>query len=97
MKFETPPPDLDNDALVTPAKAARLLQVHPATLYRWILTGKLPAWKRGSRMLVKRADLDGLLERVVPLAERPRLVQSTRERRANDRKTMDILKRAGIA
>ncbi len=89
-------PNLDTEKLLDTTEAAKLLKVHRATIYRMILDGQLPAWKRGHRMLVKRADLDGVLIPVVPLKDRPKIAPTSRERRANDRRTMEILKRAGI-
>jgi excisionase family DNA binding protein len=88
--------DLDADVLMTTNQAAKLLRVHLATVYRWVLSGKLPAWKRGGRLVVRRADLDGLLTPVVPLRERPRPGPSAKEQRAADAWTERVLREAGI-
>lgn len=39
------------------AEAARLIRVHPATLYRWIDNGTLPAYRVGAQRRVRRADV----------------------------------------
>lgn len=53
------PPPTD---LITAAKAAEILAVHQATVYRLIRSGRLRAWKRlGGRVRVSRADVEALL------------------------------------
>jgi excisionase family DNA binding protein len=48
-----------DEQYVTVAEAARLLQVHPATIRRWIDAGQLPAHRVGQRrVLVRRVDLE---------------------------------------
>ena len=54
----TPPPT----DLITAQKAAEILAVHVATVYRLIRSGRLRAWKRiGGRLRVSRADAQSLL------------------------------------
>lgn len=48
--------------LITAAKAAEVLAVHVATVYRLVRSGKLRAWKRvGGRVRVSRAEVQALL------------------------------------
>lgn len=49
--------------LVKIAEAARFLGVHRRTVYRRIWSGELPASKVGGLYLIRRADLDALLEK----------------------------------
>jgi hypothetical protein len=47
--------------LVSASKAAKLCDVHVSSVYRWILAGKLPAWKRANgRVFVRMVDLRAL-------------------------------------
>jgi excisionase family DNA binding protein len=62
---------LPND-LISPKTAARLLSVHVATIYRLVSEGKLPALRRaGTRLLVRRVDVEALLTPVVPAVPVP--------------------------
>jgi excisionase family DNA binding protein len=57
--------------LIRPSQAAKLLNLDIGTIYRWINSGKLPAWKRGgSHYVVSRADVAACLE---PVRKQPRL------------------------
>ena len=57
------------DDLITPKEAGKLAHnTHRATIMRWILKGKLPAYKFGKRFLVSKADVLGLITRFVPPA-----------------------------
>jgi excisionase family DNA binding protein len=47
---------------VTPKQVAARLQVHLATVHRWIVSGKLKAYRRmGSRYLINEEDIDTLI------------------------------------
>ena len=47
-----------NEEYATVEEAARVLQVHKATIRRWIDAGLLPSYRVGRRrLLIKRADL----------------------------------------
>ncbi|GAB3225525.1 helix-turn-helix domain-containing protein [Mycolicibacterium hippocampi] len=48
--------------LGTPAEAACEAHVHPNSVYRWIKSGHLRAWRVGPRLL--RVDLDEVLKLV---------------------------------
>src|SRR3954471_19545703 len=51
-----------DEEYVTISEAAKLLQVHPSSIRRWIDAGDLPAHRVGQRrILVKRADLANLI------------------------------------
>jgi excisionase family DNA binding protein len=49
----------------TVSEAARLLQISPSTVWRWIDAGKLPAYRIGGRAIrIKREDLDTFIRPV---------------------------------
>ncbi len=51
--------------LVSPKRAAKFLQVHQTTVYRYMHSGLLTAWWRaGSRCLVSQAQVESLLRPV---------------------------------
>jgi len=56
------------EELLSTREAARQLRTHIGTVRRWILTGKLPGWRKGARLCVLRQDLERFLEPVRPLA-----------------------------
>lgn len=41
-------------------RAATLAGRHPETVRRWVWSGRLPAQRRGNRLLVARADVEAL-------------------------------------
>jgi putative molybdopterin biosynthesis protein len=41
--------------------AASILQLHPLTVYRWIVAGKLPAYRVGKQFRISAQELDGWL------------------------------------
>ena len=48
----------NEDRLLSPKAAARVAGTHVATLYRWVLTGRLRATRRAhSRYLIREGDL----------------------------------------
>lgn len=87
-----------NDAATIPndlmklTPAARLIGVHPATLYRWLADGMLPYWRVGkTQRRVSRADVLAMVraetkqrpgEKMKPVSQHERKVRSalTRER-----------------
>ena len=51
-----------DEEYVTVAEAAKLLEVHPSSIRRWIDSGDLPAHRVGQRrILVKRAELTKMI------------------------------------
>ena len=74
-----------DEEYVTVPEAAKLLQVHPSSIRRWIDTGDLPAHRVGQRrILVKRADLANLItparaEQDQSQAETPRITTEASE------------------
>lgn len=48
--------------LITTKEAAEMLKVSQLTVYRWIKTKRLPAYKIGKNIRIKLADLDSLVE-----------------------------------
>ena len=59
--------------LITPKQASRILRVHLSTIYRFVMTKRLPAWKRaGNRYMVRRSDVEGLMRRFEPPTLPPR-------------------------
>jgi excisionase family DNA binding protein len=51
---------VDGVEMLDVREAARLVRRTPATVRRWIWSGRLPARRHGNKLLVTRADLDGL-------------------------------------
>jgi excisionase family DNA binding protein len=74
------------------AECAALLRVHRATISRLIAEGALPAVRIGSRTLIKRADLEKMLDELtttgVPeaMAARGQRVRAARESKRNRQK-----------
>ncbi len=57
--------DIDRGKLCTVAEASRILGVSPATVWRWIDAGRLPAYRLGlRRILIRRRDLMRMVEPV---------------------------------
>jgi hypothetical protein len=54
--------ELPND-LISATKAAKLCDVHIATIYRWAFAGRVRSWKRTNRLYLSRAELQGLFVR----------------------------------
>jgi excisionase family DNA binding protein len=55
----------DGRRFYTVPEAARLLEVSPATLWRWIATRRLPAYRVGPRRIrIRREDLEELIQPV---------------------------------
>jgi excisionase family DNA binding protein len=53
--------------LLTISEASALLRLRPSTLRAWILKRRIPHVKLGSRVFIRRSDIDALvLESVVP-------------------------------
>jgi excisionase family DNA binding protein len=51
-----------NEEYATLEEAARILQVHKATIRRWIDAGLLPSYRMGRRrLLIKRGDLANMI------------------------------------
>lgn len=77
---------MTND-LITPREAARLLVCHLATIYRYLLTGKLAGIRRaGGHWLIERSAVLALL---VP-------VRPTQREKAIDDRIAATLRRAGF-
>ena len=57
---------------LTPEQVAETLQVSRRTVYTWIDTGALKAVKAGTRIRIKREDLDSFLEPVKPKGKKGR-------------------------
>ncbi len=74
-------PNLPDD-LITPRQAARLLGVHPATVYRYLRVGRLACWVRaGTRKFVSQAAVRGLFTppAVAPLPSHAEAVAALRK------------------
>jgi excisionase family DNA binding protein len=91
----TDSPDLFAD-LILATKAARKLGVHPSTFHRWILAGRIQAWRRGGRYVVRESDLPQLLSPVgKPVKPVPSKVSKAAQTR-QDKWTEETLKRMGF-
>ena len=51
------------EKLITVEEAAKYLDIHPVTLYRWSRARKIPAMKMGKVWRFKRERLDAWLEK----------------------------------
>ena len=58
------------DTYITLTDAAKKLAVHRITLRRWIRLGRLEAEEIGGVVLIKKADLEGLVKH--PSGRKPR-------------------------
>src|SRR5262245_39488450 len=65
-----PPEELPDD-LISSTEAAKLLRVHLCSLIRWALSGRLRAWRIGSRWRFSRTEVLAMLKRV-EVPHRPR-------------------------
>jgi excisionase family DNA binding protein len=77
------PPMTPEDSLDV-RHAAALIGRHPETVRRWVWSGRLPAQRRGNRLLVARADVEALAARdgaaatsLASWAERARAFQAS--------------------
>lgn len=51
-----------NEEYVTVTKAAELMKISPSTLWRWLKSGDLPAYRLGQRrVLIRRDDLETMI------------------------------------
>lgn len=57
---------MDGEQYLTPEQVADLVQVTRRTVYNWIKTGKLKAYKVGNMVRVRHKDLDAFITPVVP-------------------------------
>ena len=61
----------DETDYATVSEAARLLRVSVPTVWRWIDSGRLPAYRVGSRIIrIRRADLESLVRPARTMKER---------------------------
>lgn len=63
MEGETMADELD---FLTVVEAAALLRLQPVTIRAWIRLGKVPAYHAGRRVLLRRADVVGLVQPLRP-------------------------------
>lgn len=54
------------DDLISLTQGAKLAKMHVSAMWRWAMTGKIPSWRRGSRLFVRRADVEQLFHKVKP-------------------------------
>lgn len=57
--------------LLSPAQAAAMLGVHPETLRRWAVKGRIPCYRPGGPGTFpryRRADLEAAMQRTAPTA-----------------------------
>lgn len=78
-----------HDELLTPSQAGKIMHLHPSTIIRWILQGKLRYKKPGKRYLVFKSDIDELMETKVA----PGTPSEARNRRAE---ADEILRKFGV-
>lgn len=82
------------------AEAARLLDVHPSTLWRWASRGiggqRLPMLRLGGRRVVMRSDLDTFLARLNSDCAHPDQAEPSADRARQIAAAEARLKAAGI-
>lgn len=49
---------------ITAKAAARLVGVHVSAVYRWVMSGRLRAWRVGGRLRLSRADVLAVVQAV---------------------------------
>lgn len=89
MESTTHPADL-----ITPTDAAGILRTTPSTVRRFILGGKLAAWRIGSRWWLSRADVEAFVVRWASPDAPP--VETLQERRNREAETDAILRAAKV-
>ena len=80
--------------LITSSKAASILGVHPHTVVRWVVAGRLRGWKVGGRYRVSESDVRAMTQPVrldVPPRER-----TAEEMRAGSEAARERLRRMGV-
>src|SRR5262249_32368420 len=90
QELRSPPVPAD---LIPVTLAAQQLCIHISTLYRWIETGPIPAWKRVGQLFVSQAELNDLFK---PVAVAPH-PETWTERRKRERATEGTLARFKMA
>jgi excisionase family DNA binding protein len=59
------------DPLVTAGEVARILSIHPKTVYAWADRGEIPVVRLGRTVRFRRKDVDQLVaDRLVPAEAR---------------------------
>jgi excisionase family DNA binding protein len=85
--------------LVPLGRAATTLHCNRATVYRWVLAGKIRSWRQaGNRFMVSLADVRELMQ---PVRQRSRDVSAKAEESRQDLarrgRTQEVLRRHGLA
>jgi hypothetical protein len=83
------------DDLIDARAVARLVRAHIATVYRWLLSGRLRAWKRCGRLFASRAEALALFAPVQP-RKAERLSPSRTERSRAAEAAVEELRRQGF-
>jgi excisionase family DNA binding protein len=84
-----PPSDL-----ITTMQAAKIAKVSACSLYRWIVSGKLRAWRLIGRLRVSEAEVRALLQPVEP-KQRPQWAETIRQKRRREKQTEAVLRAGG--
>ena len=71
-------------------------RVSLATMYRWVLSGKLPAVRIGRAYFVHPDDLAAMARPCEPRAGMPSRTDRERRLNARERHTQEVLKRHGV-
>ena len=97
---DTPRPPQPPDDLITPKTAARIMDTHISTIYRWISEGRLKSYLRaGCRRLISKAELMGLIRADDTKAKPPAPIRFGTEQRAQQarqRHAREVLRAAGF-
>ena len=55
-----------NKEYYTVDEMAKIFAIAPITIYKWIWSGKLPAYKLGRLVRIKKQDMENMLKKVNP-------------------------------
>jgi excisionase family DNA binding protein len=82
------------DDLISARKAARILGVHFATLYRWMRRGKLTPWAVFGLVRVSEAEVRAIVKRK-PVKAAPVSYATDRQQARQEAWAMDVLRTHG--
>lgn len=73
-----------NEPLLNGAAIARILQISPATVWRWTVTSKMPAYRVGRAWRYKRSEIEAFLKegRSIPIKEEQQVQDLVASQRA---------------
>ena len=73
---------MEFEGLITKKQASELLGISLVTMWRWIQDGRIPVYRLGRTLIIKKSDLRGLTKSKVGRKRLKAKVAGTRRRRA---------------